>query len=110
MPPELDVLIGSVLHRLRTPLTAIKGWTELAHRDAREEDSAANLLPYLARTRRAVTEMQEAIDTIAAEGRARLRSRPAGHKLLEAKHTARREDVVPPSEATAQVLRHGHFA
>ena len=66
---ELESRIASVLHRLRTPLTAIKGWTHIS-RKANPETPAAELAAYLDQTMCAVNRMQEAIDVIEAEGRA----------------------------------------
>jgi signal transduction histidine kinase len=93
-PPELDALIASVLHRLRTPLTAIKGWNELALRRAHQQPDR-ELEACLTRVRDAVIVMQRAIDEIAAEGQARRDASGASDGLSALGD--RREEVSRPA-------------
>ncbi|HEX6511327.1 MAG TPA: hypothetical protein VF157_03445 [Chloroflexota bacterium] len=69
---EPDDAIGLVLHRLRTPLTALKGWAEIAHRDARSGTPSKDLIPALELIVRSSLQLQREIDVLAAEARARL--------------------------------------
>lgn len=107
VPAELDEAIGLVLERLRTPLTAIKGWNQLARRQLRRGAAAGDVEPLLARTSQAVVDMQEAIDMIAAEHRtgSRLPTTSPKTKLDEKTH---REPVSPPAARRAwNSLAHG---
>ena len=74
--PRRDDVIASVVERLRTPLTALKGWNELARRRlcTGQTDEVDALL---ARAAEAIIDMQKAIDVVAAEGRARSAFGPA---------------------------------
>ena len=82
---ELESRIASVLHRLRTPLTAIKGWNELARRARPEERST-----YLDQTASAIIVMQSAIDEIAEPDR-------SGSADPDASPKRQAESVQPPA-------------
>ncbi|HLG72645.1 MAG TPA: hypothetical protein VK009_19680 [Chloroflexota bacterium] len=57
-----------VVERLRTRLTAIKGWTQMTERYAMAGGSSADFMPYLRRSLEAITEMQETLDRVSPGG------------------------------------------
>ena len=83
------------MHRLRTPLTSIKGWTALAERRAASGASAAEVRAYLVQTMQAVRDMNSAIDAIAAEAHAANALQP----LDEGEQRHHSEEVRTPSRA-----------
>lgn len=93
-PPDVEELIASVVDGLRTPLTAIKGWNQLARRRLKDGANPEDVDNLLARTSQAVIDMQRVIDLVAAQGRRRtmhLSSSPAPN--IQPAAGARREDV-----------------
>lgn len=93
--PELDDVVASVLHRLRTPLTAIKGWNELLLRWTQEAPTD-EVRDYALRTRAAILDMQSAIDEIAAEGVHRSSSGTPSDQAHSVGRRLVREDVRSP--------------
>ncbi len=96
VPAELDIVISSVLHRLRTPLTAIKGWNELLTRRVHQA-SRDEMRQLLLETHAAIIGMQSAIDEIAAEGLARSTSIADPATLSTGSKELNRQDVQPPA-------------
>lgn len=69
---ELDDRIVLLLHRLRTPLTTMKGWAEMAERQAQPGVAATHVLPHLHQIVEAIRGMETEIDALAAEADTRL--------------------------------------
>jgi signal transduction histidine kinase len=75
-PDEFDERIVLLLHRLRTPLTTMKGWAEMAERQASTGIPAASLLPHLGHVLESIRQLQGEIDALAAEVHARAEATP----------------------------------
>ena len=94
---ELDELIALVLHRLRTPLTAVKGWTQIARRGAEAGVPSEQLMPQLDEVLHAAIVLQHEIDALAAEALVRRDARDL-NRPRKVREPVQSEDSAPCPE------------